>query len=93
MNAQIADERHRGAGFLTGADDPAFKDLSIQRLMAERGHLLPEESIERLQRVHRRNARFHGVRNFHLKTENFAHQQIVRRSYWIQAAKNQLQFS
>jgi ATP-dependent helicase/nuclease subunit A len=36
---------------LTGADDPTLKDRSIQRLLAERGHLLPEESIQRLQRV------------------------------------------
>ena len=36
---------------LTGADDPNLQHHSIQRLMAERGHLLPEDSIRRLQRV------------------------------------------
>jgi len=36
---------------LTGADDPAFSDRSIQRLMAERGHLLGEESCRRMARV------------------------------------------
>ncbi len=36
---------------LTGADDPALQDHSIQRLMAERGHLLPDDSCQRLARV------------------------------------------
>jgi ATP-dependent exoDNAse (exonuclease V) beta subunit len=36
---------------LTGADDPALQDYSIQCLMAERGHLLPDESCQRLARV------------------------------------------
>ncbi|HUD21665.1 MAG TPA: UvrD-helicase domain-containing protein [Acidobacteriaceae bacterium] len=36
---------------LTGADDPTLKDHSIQRLMAERAHLLPEDSRQRLARV------------------------------------------
>jgi len=36
---------------LTGADDPALKSCSIQRLLDERGHLLPDESCQRLQRV------------------------------------------
>jgi ATP-dependent exoDNAse (exonuclease V) beta subunit len=36
---------------LTGADDPELKDHSIQRLMAERGHLLPEDSCQRLSHV------------------------------------------
>jgi ATP-dependent exoDNAse (exonuclease V) beta subunit len=36
---------------LTGCDDPSLQSLSIQSLMAERGHLLPEDSIQRLQRV------------------------------------------
>jgi ATP-dependent exoDNAse (exonuclease V) beta subunit len=36
---------------LTGADDPAFKDHSILRLMAERGHLLPDDSCQRMTRV------------------------------------------
>jgi ATP-dependent exoDNAse (exonuclease V) beta subunit len=36
---------------LTGADDPARKDLSIQRLIAERGDLLGEDSCLRLQRL------------------------------------------
>jgi ATP-dependent exoDNAse (exonuclease V) beta subunit len=36
---------------LTGCDDPSLQSHSIQSLMAERGHLLPEDSIQRLQRV------------------------------------------
>ena len=36
---------------LTGCDDPSLQSHSIQGLMAERGHLLPEDSIQRLQRV------------------------------------------
>ncbi len=36
---------------LTGADDSSLKDLAIQRLIAERGHLLSEESCLRLQRL------------------------------------------
>ena len=36
---------------LTGADGPALKDLSIHRLMAERGHLLPDDSRLRMARV------------------------------------------
>ncbi|HEX9199948.1 MAG TPA: UvrD-helicase domain-containing protein [Acidobacteriaceae bacterium] len=36
---------------LTGADDPTLRKLSIRRLMEQRGHLLPDESIERLKRV------------------------------------------
>jgi ATP-dependent helicase/nuclease subunit A len=36
---------------LTGADDPALKDLSIHRLMAERGHMLPNDSRQRMARV------------------------------------------
>jgi ATP-dependent helicase/nuclease subunit A len=36
---------------LTGADDPGLKRHSIQRLMAERGHLVPDESCERMTRV------------------------------------------
>ena len=36
---------------LTGADDPALKDHSIPRLMAERGHLLSDESCRRMTRV------------------------------------------
>lgn len=36
---------------LTGADDPNLRNLSIRRLIADRGHLLAEESIERLKRV------------------------------------------
>ena len=38
---------------LIGSDDPALKDYSIQRLMDERGHLLPDETLGRLQRVWR----------------------------------------
>ena len=40
-----------GLHTLTGAGDPAFSDRSIQRLMAERGHLLGEESCRRMARV------------------------------------------
>jgi ATP-dependent exoDNAse (exonuclease V) beta subunit len=36
---------------LTGCDDPSLKDHSIQRLMAERGHLLPDDSRRRMARV------------------------------------------
>jgi ATP-dependent exoDNAse (exonuclease V) beta subunit len=36
---------------LTGADDPALKSQSIQRLIHERSHLLPNESQQRLQRL------------------------------------------
>jgi ATP-dependent exoDNAse (exonuclease V) beta subunit len=36
---------------LTGSDDPALKDHSIHRLMAERGHLLPGDSRLRMARV------------------------------------------
>jgi ATP-dependent exoDNAse (exonuclease V) beta subunit len=36
---------------LTGADDPAFKDLAIARLVEERGHLLPNEACQRMARV------------------------------------------
>jgi ATP-dependent exoDNAse (exonuclease V) beta subunit len=36
---------------LTGADDPNLQHHSIQRLMAERAHLLPEDSRLRLARV------------------------------------------
>ena len=36
---------------LTGADDPARKDVSVPRLLAERGSLLDEEAQERLWRV------------------------------------------
>jgi ATP-dependent exoDNAse (exonuclease V) beta subunit len=36
---------------LTGADDPVFKDLSISRLIEERGHLLPDEACQRLANV------------------------------------------
>ena len=36
---------------LTGADDPALKDHPIQRLMAERGRLLPDDSRLRMARV------------------------------------------
>jgi ATP-dependent exoDNAse (exonuclease V) beta subunit len=36
---------------LTGCDDPALQCHSIQRLMDERGHLLPDDSCKRLQRV------------------------------------------
>ncbi|MDR3745007.1 MAG: UvrD-helicase domain-containing protein [Acidobacteriaceae bacterium] len=36
---------------LTGSDDSALKNYSIQRLMDERGHLLPDETLWRLQRV------------------------------------------
>jgi ATP-dependent exoDNAse (exonuclease V) beta subunit len=36
---------------LTGTDDPDLKDHSILRLMDERGHLLPDDSCKRLQRV------------------------------------------
>jgi ATP-dependent exoDNAse (exonuclease V) beta subunit len=36
---------------LAGADDPSLKRHSIQRLMADRGHLLPDESCQRMARV------------------------------------------
>jgi ATP-dependent helicase/nuclease subunit A len=36
---------------LTGGDDARLKRSSIQRLMAERGHLLPDESCERMTRI------------------------------------------
>jgi ATP-dependent exoDNAse (exonuclease V) beta subunit len=36
---------------LTGADDAAWKDVSIPRLLAERGALLPNEARQRLRRV------------------------------------------
>jgi ATP-dependent exoDNAse (exonuclease V) beta subunit len=36
---------------LTGADDSSLKEQSIQCLIAERAHLLPDESIQRLTRV------------------------------------------
>jgi ATP-dependent exoDNAse (exonuclease V) beta subunit len=36
---------------LTGADDPTLKKQSIQRLIADRGHLLADESIQRMSRV------------------------------------------
>ena len=36
---------------LTGCDDPALQGHSIQRLMDERGHLLPDDSCQRLARV------------------------------------------
>ena len=36
---------------LTGADDPAFRHHSIQRLMAERGKLLPADARQRMERV------------------------------------------
>jgi ATP-dependent exoDNAse (exonuclease V) beta subunit len=36
---------------LTGSDDAALKEQSIDRLIAERGHLLPDASIHRLTRV------------------------------------------
>jgi ATP-dependent exoDNAse (exonuclease V) beta subunit len=36
---------------LTGGDDPALKDLSIARLLAERGALLDDESRRRVARV------------------------------------------
>lgn len=36
---------------LAGADDPAWEKRSIQDVMDERGHLLSEESCERLQRI------------------------------------------
>ena len=40
-----------GLHTLTGADDPAFKDLSISHLINERGHLLPDEACQRMARV------------------------------------------
>ncbi|MGD0797835.1 MAG: UvrD-helicase domain-containing protein [Acidobacteriaceae bacterium] len=36
---------------LTGSGDSSLKQHSIQRLIAERGHLLPDDSIQRLTRV------------------------------------------
>jgi len=36
---------------LTGGDDPALKSHSIQHLLEDRGHLLGDESCQRLQRV------------------------------------------
>jgi len=36
---------------LTGVDDSTFREQSIERLIAERAHLLPDESIQRLTRV------------------------------------------
>jgi ATP-dependent helicase/nuclease subunit A len=36
---------------LTGADNPELKSYSIRKLIEDRGHLLGEESIQRLQRV------------------------------------------
>jgi ATP-dependent exoDNAse (exonuclease V) beta subunit len=36
---------------LTGSGDSTLKEHSIQRLIAERGHLLPDDSIQRLTRV------------------------------------------
>jgi ATP-dependent helicase/nuclease subunit A len=36
---------------LTGCDDPSLQSHSIQRLMDERGHLLPDDSCQRLARV------------------------------------------
>jgi ATP-dependent helicase/nuclease subunit A len=36
---------------LTGSDDPELRNHSIQRLMDQRGHLLSEESCQRLTRV------------------------------------------
>ena len=36
---------------LTGCDDPSLQSHSIQSLMAERGHLLPDDSCQRLARV------------------------------------------
>ena len=36
---------------LTGADDPTFRDLSIPRLIEARGHLLPDDSCQRMARV------------------------------------------
>jgi len=38
---------------LTGADDPTLKNHSIQRLMDERGHLLPDDACQRLEHVWR----------------------------------------
>jgi ATP-dependent helicase/nuclease subunit A len=37
---------------LTGSDDPATRRQSIPRLIAERGHLLPDDSLRGLSRVH-----------------------------------------
>jgi ATP-dependent helicase/nuclease subunit A len=37
---------------LTGSDDPATKRQSIRRLIADRGHLLPDDSLPGLSRVH-----------------------------------------
>jgi ATP-dependent exoDNAse (exonuclease V) beta subunit len=36
---------------LTGSDDATLKEQSIDRLIAERAHLLPDDSIQRLTRV------------------------------------------
>ena len=36
---------------LTGADDPSLRKFSIRRLMSDRGHQLPQESIDRLERT------------------------------------------
>jgi ATP-dependent exoDNAse (exonuclease V) beta subunit len=36
---------------LTGADDPSLKTHSIARLMEDRGHLLPDDSCQRMTRV------------------------------------------
>ncbi len=36
---------------LTGCDNPALQGHSIQRLMDERGHLLPDDSCQRMARV------------------------------------------
>ena len=37
---------------LTGSDDPSTKRQSIRRLIADRGHLLPDDSLRGLSRVH-----------------------------------------
>jgi ATP-dependent helicase/nuclease subunit A len=37
---------------LAGSDDPTTKRQSIRRLIAERGHLLPDDSLRGLSRVH-----------------------------------------
>jgi ATP-dependent helicase/nuclease subunit A len=36
---------------LTGADDPYFRKYPVSRLMDERGHLLPDDSCQRMTRV------------------------------------------
>jgi ATP-dependent exoDNAse (exonuclease V) beta subunit len=60
---------------LTGCDDPSLQSHSIQSLMAERGHLLPEDSIQRLQRV------WQALTEAAAQRARLTHAQLVERAW------------